>query len=41
MGAEGRLNMLLMSTFGWVLAIGVPVAVVVVFIGIKIKDRYY
>ncbi len=33
--------MLLMSTLGWVVTIGVPVVVLVVFIGIKIKDRYY
>ena len=33
--------MLLMSTFGWVLAIGVPVVFVVVFVGTKLKDRYY
>jgi len=33
--------MFLMSTFGWILLIGVPVVILVVFIGIKIKDRYY
>jgi len=33
--------MLLMSTFSWILLIGVPVVILVVFIGIKIKDRYY
>jgi hypothetical protein len=32
--------MLLMSTFGWILAIGVPVAILFL-IGIKLKDRYY
>ena len=32
--------MLLMSTFGWILVIGVAVAILVV-IGIKLKDRYY
>ena len=39
-GIERRLNMLLMSTFSWIL-IGVGVVILVVFIGIKIKDRYY
>ncbi len=33
--------MVLMSTLSWILLIGVPAVVVVVFIGIKIKDRYY
>ncbi len=32
--------MLLMSTLSWIL-IGVAVAILVVFIGWKIKDRYY
>jgi hypothetical protein len=32
--------MLLMSTFSWIL-IGVGVVILVVFIGMKIKDRYY
>ena len=32
--------MLLMSTFSWIL-IGLGVVILVVFIGIKIKDRYY
>ena len=32
--------MLLMSTLGWIL-IGLGVVVLVVFIGTKIKDRYY
>lgn len=33
--------MLLMTTFGWVLAIGLPIAALVIFVGIKLKDRYY
>ena len=32
--------MLLMSTLSWIL-IGVGVVILVVFIGMKIKDRYY
>jgi hypothetical protein len=32
--------MLLMSTMGWI-AISVVVVVLAVFIGMKIKDRYY
>jgi len=32
--------MLLMGTFSWIL-IGVGVVILVVFIGMKIKDRYY
>jgi hypothetical protein len=37
---ERRLNMLLMSTTLWVI-IGVAVVILAVFIGTKIKDRYY
>jgi hypothetical protein len=37
---ERRLNMLLMSTTVWVI-IGVAVVALAVFIGTKIKDRYY
>ncbi len=33
--------MLLMSTFSWVLLIGIPVVILVVVIGTKLKDRYY
>jgi hypothetical protein len=40
-GIEGRLNMLLMSTLRWILLIGVAVVILVVFIGRKIKDRYF
>jgi hypothetical protein len=32
--------MLLMSTMGWI-AISVVVVILAVFIGMKIKDRYY
>jgi hypothetical protein len=32
--------MLLMSTLSWIL-IGVAVVILVVFIGVKIKDKYY
>ena len=32
--------MLLMSTLSWIL-IGVAVVILVVFIGMKIKDKYY
>ncbi len=32
--------MLLMSTFTWII-IGVAVVIVAVFIGMKIKDKYY
>jgi uncharacterized membrane protein YqjE len=39
-GIERRLNMLLMSTLSWIL-IGVGVVILVVFIGMKIKDKYY
>jgi len=37
---ERSLNMLLMSTFTWII-IGVAVVIVAVFIGMKIKDKYY
>jgi hypothetical protein len=33
--------MLLMSTKGWIILICVAVVILAVFIGIKIKDRYY
>ena len=33
--------MLLMSTLRWILLIGVAVVILVVFIGRKIKDRYF
>ena len=33
--------MLLMSTLRWILLIGVAVAILAVFIGRKIKDRYF
>jgi len=33
--------MLLMSTITWILLIGLPVVIVAVFIGTKIKDKYY
>jgi hypothetical protein len=39
-GIERRLNMLLLSTMGWI-AISVVVVILAVFIGKKIKDRYY
>ena len=39
-GIERRLNMLLMSTLGWIV-IGVVVVVFAVVIGMKIKDRYF
>jgi len=37
---ERRLNMLLMSTLSWII-IGVAVVILAVFIGTKIKDKYY
>jgi hypothetical protein len=37
---ERRLNMLLLSTLGWIL-IGLVVVILVVVIGTKIKDKYY
>jgi len=37
---ERRLNMLLMGTLIWVI-IGVAVVILAVFIGTKIKDKYY
>jgi len=37
---ERRLNMLLLSTIGWIV-IGVAVAILAVFIGTKIKDKYF
>jgi hypothetical protein len=39
-GIERRLNMLLMSTFLWII-IAVAVVILAVFIGTKIKDRYF
>jgi len=39
-GIERRLNMLLMSTFLWIIIV-LAVVVVAVFIGTKIKDKYY
>jgi uncharacterized membrane protein len=39
-GTERRLNMLLLSTLGWIL-IGVGVLIVAAIIGTKIKDKYY
>ena len=33
--------MLLMSTFNWILIIGLPVLVVAYIVGTKIKDKYY
>jgi hypothetical protein len=33
--------MLLMSTLRWILLIGVAVVILVVFIGTKIKDKYF
>jgi len=33
--------MLLMSTLHWILLIGVAVVILAVFIGKKIKDRYF
>ena len=33
--------MLLMSTLRWILLIGVAVVILAVFIGTKIKDRYF
>jgi hypothetical protein len=39
-GIERRLNMLLMSTSSWIV-IGVVVVILAVFIGRKIKDRYF
>jgi hypothetical protein len=35
-----RLNMLLISTMGWIV-IGVAVVILAVFIGMKIKDKYF
>ena len=35
-----RLNMLLISTMGWIV-IGVAVVIVAGFIGMKIRDRYF
>ena len=32
--------MLLMSTMGWIV-VGVVVVILVVFIGVKIKDKYF
>jgi hypothetical protein len=40
MGIERRLNIFLLSTLSWIL-IGVGVVILVVFVGTKIKDRYY
>jgi len=37
---ERRLNMLLMSTTIWII-IGVVAAILAVFIGTKIKDKYF
>jgi len=37
---ERSLNMLLLSTFTWII-IGVAVVILAVFIGMKIKDKYY
>jgi hypothetical protein len=34
------LNMLLISTMGWIV-IGVAVVILAVFIGMKIKDKYF
>jgi hypothetical protein len=39
-GIERRLNMLSMSTFLWII-IGVAVVILAVFIGTKIKDKYF
>jgi hypothetical protein len=39
-GIERKLNMLLLSTMGWI-AISVVVVILAVFIGMKIKDKYY
>ena len=33
--------MLLMSTLSWILIVGVVVVILAVFIGTKIKDRYF
>jgi len=33
--------MLLMSTLRWILLIGVAVVILAVFIGTKIKDKYF
>jgi hypothetical protein len=33
--------MLLMTTFSWVLVIGVPIVILLVIVGTKLKDRYY
>jgi hypothetical protein len=37
---ERRLNMLLLSTFSWII-IGVAALILAVFIGMKIKDKYF
>jgi hypothetical protein len=37
---ERRLNMLLISTVGWIM-ISVVLVILAVFIGMKIKDRYF
>ncbi len=37
---ERRPNMLLISTMGWI-AIGVAVVILAVFIGTKLKDRFF
>jgi hypothetical protein len=37
---ERRLNLLLMGTLSWIL-IGVAVVILAMFIGTKIKDRYF
>jgi hypothetical protein len=37
---ERRLNMLLLSTMAWV-TIGLAVVILAVFIGMRIKDRYF
>ena len=37
---ERRPDMLLMSTLSWII-IGVAVVILAVFIGTKIKDKYY
>jgi hypothetical protein len=37
---ERRLNMLLISTVGWIM-ISVTLVILAVFIGMKIKDRYF
>jgi len=37
---ERKLNMLLISAMGWIV-IGVAVVILAVFIGMKIKDKYF